>query len=152
MSVICYEPQKFQKIAISLRNYKAYGVQYVYNVHCFAQAFGYPEGWQEGWEIINYKIDIFANDLYRANQQTYLRQYEDEKFELESIPQKNREKPYENKIALYKALKSIRYNICDNDGRVSDFNNCEELLDRIIEYISDDIISALPEYDESNTW
>ena len=152
MSVICYEPKKFQKIAISLKQYRESGVNYNVNVQCFAHLFGYPEGWKDGFEVLEYKIDTLMSDLHRANQQTYLRQYEDEKFEIEGIPEVNREKPYENKIALYKALKSIRYNICDNNGGISNFNGCEKTLDLLIEYIADDIITAMPEYDEANVW
>lgn len=152
MSVICYEPSKFQKIAISLKKYRSPGAIYAANVHCFAHLFNYPEGWKEGAEVLEYKIDTLVSDLHRANQQTYLRQYENEKFEIEGIPAINREKPYENKVALYKALQSIRYNLCDNEGGVSNFNGCEKTLDNLIEYIANDIITAMPEYNQADVW
>lgn len=152
MSVICYKPNKFKKIAISLKKYKANGVIYDYDVACFGHLFDYPDGWNRDDEILNYKIDIFVNDLYRSNQQTYLPQYKDEQFEIHSISGINLEKPYENKVNLYKALQSIRYNIYDNNGKVSNLNDCKHLLNKFIEYIADDIISAMPEYRVANVW
>lgn len=158
MSVILYNPEKFLKIAKSLKSYKTSGVQYKTNIHCWAHVFGYPDGWVEGTETLEHKIDAFVSDLYRANQQTWIRQYEDDAFNanerlrLETLPAANNEIPYETKQALYKALRSIEYNIHDNAGNVSSLNGCNERLKRIISYIADDIISATKEYEAANVW
>lgn len=152
MSVILYHPDKFLKIAKSLKLYKTNGVRYITNIHCWAHVFGYPEGWAEGTEALEHTIDAFASDLYRANQQTWYRQYKDEVYEMETLHEDSEETAYETKQALYKALRSVEYNIHDNSGAVSNLNGCNDRLKRIISYIADDIISATPEFLSANVW
>jgi len=146
MSVICFGVEKFYKIAESLKSNK--------NGGDLMWAFAYPEGWETP-EGSKYIINCFVNDLYRANQLTYKYQYaenhEDAHFLIESLHFPHSILPY-TKIELYKALQSIRYNICANDGTIKDLCDCEKRLDKIIDATADDIISALPDYDKADVW
>ena len=140
MSVICIEDRKFLEVAETLKT----------NAREYMYIFGYPEGWQveENQEHI---INSFCDDLYRANQLTYQRQYgenhEDARFPIEAlkfVPAKRL-----SKIQLYKRLRSISYNLYDNGGKETDILGCTKRLNRLIAHIANDIISEMPEYQKA---
>jgi hypothetical protein len=158
MSVICYDDTKYYRIAHSMKHIASQGVTYNTIPERWAGDFDYPEDWRN-MDTMDSVINNFCNDLYRANQMTYERQYQDSDnvetgFKLESL---NFEKPkrvarYKSNIELYKSLQSVRYNICDNSGKKTNFNKCLNRLDSIIESIAYDIISSMPEYDKADVW
>lgn len=152
MSVLLHDKQKFYRVYESLRWYRG-GVDYNFPAQTWASSFGYPRGYRD-IDVMEKILFNFCNDLYRANQATYQRQYEDARFPIESLSYDSNEcieaKRYPNNCALYKALQSIRYNLFDNAGKASNLLNCVNVLNNIIRYIADDIIGALPEYEKAS--
>lgn len=137
MSVIAFEPQKFAQVAATLS--------------CDARewmwAFGYPQGWEDR-ATCQQHIQAWAFDLMRANHATYRRQYAEKasdgpEMRLPHVAPIGR-------IALYKSLQAIRYNLVDNAGGTTDLNRSKQILDKVISGLADRIISALPEYEAAD--
>lgn len=142
MSVILYEEQKFLKIYETLSRYQG---NYQSNHGRFAQVFKYPEDYDKC-------LKSFVQDLHRSNILAWNRQYRDNQAELKVVSFRRNEKPYNNKCELLKSLESIRYNLADNGGNVTDICSCEDRLDKIINGIMSDIIEKIPEYEKADTW
>jgi hypothetical protein len=158
MSVMLYDAEKFYRIAVSLIRWHNYGLDLPRfregNAH-LGWLFGYPKGWKD-WGVIDGYIMNLVNDLYRANQITYNRQYPGGKQSVASIDwqlvgQDNYES-YPHPVALYKSLRGLHYNLIDNAGRSTEFNKSLELLNSLIDALGYEIISHSPAWDKYDTW
>jgi hypothetical protein len=134
MSVIAFEPEKFSQVAATLK----------LNARSHAWAFKYPAGWDARGRMEQI-IDAWAFDLLRANHFTHERQYGEKPGGEQRLPAAM---PI-GQVALYKSLKSIRYNLVDNAGGETNFNHCGDILERVISAVANDIIRQLPEYDKA---
>ncbi len=141
MSVVLYSQKKFLKIYKTLEP----------EGRSLAWLFAYPDGWDGASGIDNY-LKSFINDLCRANTITWNRQYPDEVQEIETLNFSETILPYGNLCQLYKSLLGVRYNLCDNEGKESDLNNCLDRLNRLIDHIALKIIQEMPAYQDANTW
>jgi len=134
MSVILYDEKRFSDICATLQSG---GTEW-------ACCFGYPEGWQDTATMDGY-YRRFAQDLRRANTLAWNQQYNDDQalaVKIEggvSLP----------RIAFYKALCAVRYNLVTNAGDIRSLNNCAAILKKIISAVANEIISHLPEYDKA---
>ena len=141
MSVVLYSQKKFLKIYKTLEP----------EGRSLAWLFGYPDGW-DGASGIDYYLKSFINDLYRANTITWNRQYPDDIREIKTLNFSQTVLPYRNLCQIYKSLLGVRYNLCDNEGKESDLNNCLDRLNRLIDHIALKIIQEIPAYQDANTW
>ena len=141
MSVVLYSEKKILEIYKTLEPEGG----------SLAWLFGYPDGWDE-LSGMDYYLKNFINDLYRANTITWNRQYPDDVQEIETLNFSQTVLPYGNLCQLYKSLLGLRYNLCDNDGKESDLNNCLDRLNRLIDHIALKIIQEIPAYQDANTW
>jgi len=151
MSVMCFDSKKFAKVSATLIRYYATGS----NDICLAWLFKYPDGWKKGLES---QMRSFVQDLQRANTLTYSRQYESsEKWDSGNnsaldVFSADSADTYENKCQLLQALRSIEYNIVDNEGRATNLLNCREILSKLIRYVALDIVDSLDDYKNADTW
>ncbi len=141
MSVVLYSQKKFLKIHKTLEP----------EGRSLAWLFAYPHGW-DGASGIDHYLKSFINDLCRANTITWNRQYPDEVQEIKTLNFSETILPYGNLCQLYKSLLGVRYNLCDNEGKESDLNNCLDRLNRLIDHITLKIIQEIPAYQDANTW
>ena len=151
MSVICYSEEKYRKI------YSTLVIHQALRGPALAWLFKYPDGWQDNKGVIESAIAGFINDLERANRGTYYRQYENEPgtaFDepLTALTGKESFKDCLSLVGLYKSLRGLSYNLADNEGKETDFLGCVKRLDRLIDHIGLEIISAMPEYEKSGDW
>lgn len=139
MSTILYENEKFLKIYETIR-IKRGGQEH-------AHLFSYPEGWnQPGGMDGHYRN--FVDDLRIANINAYNERYDDaEELEISLLDFSHTVMPYGSDIQLLKSLRGLRYNL-DN----ADINGCAKKLDQLIDEVSYDIISRLPEWETAGTW
>lgn len=140
MSVMHFGDEKFQRIDKTLKLIYGRDIGHV---------FSYPEGWDKR-DGLHGHITAFLQDCQRANTGTWNRQYKDDSvltvFAVKCV------KPYRNDFELLKSLKGLRYNLVDNDGGESSLNGCWGKLDRLIDFVEDKIISAMPEWNAAQTW
>ncbi len=142
MSVILFEDEQFHNIARALIAHSRQGRE-------LACEWGYPDGWDDEGEMIGH-IRAWVNDCRRANIMTWNRQYsETEPLVALSWPSGG---TIWSRVELYKALRSLRYNLYDNGGTESDVVGCFERLGVVIDSLGYDIISALPEFETADTW
>jgi len=135
MSTILFDDAKFATIYETMRRQ---GQDY-------ACCFRYPDGW-DAYGGMDGTLRAFVQDLCRANTVAFNERYEDENEPLR-LPDLTCHRPYPHKIALFKSLGSISYNIDD-----SDVCECVEMLRRVRGFLASEIISALPEYEQADVW
>ena len=136
MSVILFSENKFLRVYQSLR-LKAKDIAYIWK---------YPKGWDKLYGLDDY-LKIFVEDLYQANIRCWNSQYGDVKL----IEKLNFKDVYPvNDYQLLADLRSIRYNIWDNEGNNYNLPETAKKLDKLIEHIAMDIIEKLPEYKQTD--
>ncbi len=140
MSVMHFSDEKFQRIDKTLK--MNYGRD-------LGHVFGYPQGWDKHAGLESH-ITAFLQDCQRANAGTWNRQYKDDAVLVTFRPKLVR--TYSNDFELLKSLKGLRYNLIDNDGVESSLNDCYSKLDKLIDFVTDKIISAMPEWNAAQTW
>ncbi len=158
MSVTLYDESKFYQIVATLMDWDNYGLNLPRSPtggpgH-LAHVFGYPAGWKNYGGLARHIFNM-VNDIYRANQITYNRQYPKHEVTIASLyfqELANMGHPYGHPVDLYKSLTGLRYNLMDNAGRTSDINKSMEKLDQIIDNLAFAIISSMPEFEESKEW
>lgn len=139
MSTILYEDEKFLKIYETLR-IKRGGQEY-------AHLFKYPEGWQQQGVMDKHYQD-FVDDLRVCNIKASNERYEDEdELEISLLDFTHTIMPYGSDIQFLKSLRGLRYNLDD-----ADVNGCGKILNHLIDEVSYDIISRIPEWETANTW
>jgi hypothetical protein len=151
MSVSLYSEGKFYQIAASLINWNYYGLKLRRSAEGAGQL-----AWVFGHDgdDINSRIMNFVNDLYRANQMTFYRQYPRYKRPIVSIDWSlvRDIAPYPHPVALYKSLRGLSYNLVDNEGQTTNFNKSIEILDKLIDSLGVGIIENMPEWNKYDTW
>ena len=140
MSVICYTPDKFEKIGISLSCLMAteFKREILRILGSFEDAYSNDQAIRE-----------FLHDLHVANVGCFNGQY-DESARWEEI-NFHRQTPMRN-IALLKSLDGLSYNLIDNGGKEYSRNDCYEKLEKLRTTLAPHIISCLPEYQDAKTW
>jgi len=134
MSTMLIEDEKFVRIynSLCLMDPGGCGLAFIWN---------YPEGWTESLDA---HFKSFVQDLRTANIKAYNERYdENEPARILSFRERFSYCP----IDLIKALRSISYNIDDED-----INGCAALLENLINYVMWQYISQLPEYEQSTAW
>ena len=139
MSVIGYGDKKFQDIHKSLQ----------WKGNNLAWCFEYPEGWNN-FDGLKSHITRLVQDLQRGNAATYNRQYRENcTIDLADL---TKGAMYKNDIELLKSLKGLRYNLIDNAGNETNLLGSYKTLDKIIDGLSSEIISSLPQWEAAQTW
>ncbi|OPY71430.1 MAG: hypothetical protein A4E63_01551 [Syntrophorhabdus sp. PtaU1.Bin050] len=134
MSTMLIEDEKFVRIYNSLRLMDSGGSG-------LASIWNYPEGWTES---LYAHFKSFVQDLRTANINAYNERYEEnEPARILSFKEGFSYGP----IDLIKALRSISYNIDDQD-----VNGCAVLLEKLINYVMWQYISDTLEYQQSMAW
>ena len=134
MSVIYYEDEKFQQIAVSL---KLQGRD-------LAHLWLYPKGWDRG--AMDKKIEKFVNCLRNANIDASNERYgETEPFKVLSFPDSGL--PYSG-LELIKSMKGVCYN-CEESEK---FERTVNKLRDVIYFLRSKVINAMPEYERLETW
>lgn len=155
MSVTLYDESKFYRIIASLLDWNNYGLHLSGGYEGsgqLAHVFGYPAGWKN-WQGLDRHIFNFVNDLYRANQATWNRQYPKDTVGIASLKANMvPDKGYDNVFDLYKSLRGLHYNILDNAGRRSNVNKSNDILEAIIDDLGYAIINSMPEFQQSREW
>ena len=151
MSVILHNEEKYQMVYQTLKQYQIPNgltscnmvtslILRSFDIHPFKNP-----------EDFDYKIRVFCDELYRANQLAYERQYGENHGHIQIEPLNLISKqPFKNKCQLLKTLSSIRYNIYDNNGEVSNFESTIKQLEKLINTLKDIIIDELPEYQQAD--
>lgn len=139
MSTILYEDEKFLKIYETIR-IKRGGQEY-------AHLFSYPEGWNQAGGMDEHYRDL-VDDLRVANINAYNERYDDgDELEISLLDFSHTVMPYGSDIQLLKSLRGLRYNLDDADR-----NGCAKKLNQLIDEVSSDIISRIPEWETADTW
>lgn len=139
MSTILYENEKFLKIYESLR-IKRGGQEY-------AHLFKYPDGWNRSSGMDEH-YQNFVDNLRIANIRAYNERYDDgDELEISLLDFTHTVFPYGSDIQLLKSLRGLRYNLDDED-----VNDCAKILSHLIDEVSHNIISRLPEWETADTW
>ena len=148
MSVILHSQSKFVKVYNSLMENKSRPgiksldcnksqIQRCFGVNCFKNP-----------QAFKYRIKAFVEDLYQSNQLAWNSQYPGDQTDIVSLNYLLNEK-CKNNCELLKVLQSIEYNLYDNEGKISKFNNMLERLQKLIDILKDIIIDSLPEYEQA---
>lgn len=135
MSVILYNPERFQRIAATL----SFMIKKNADKSIISDSFHTTK---ESDTQLKARTLEFANDLHRSNVSCWNQQYEESREVLE-IHESNT--PFE-KIALVKSLRGVSYNLAENSGYQHSFKGCAEILKRLINCLQSDIVSELPKY------
>jgi len=137
MSTILYEDEKFLKIYETMR-IKRGGQEY-------AHLFSYPEGWQNSMDTY---YQAFVDALRVANIRAYNERYDDaDELDISLLDFSHTVMPYGSDIQFLKSLRGLRYNLDE-----ANVNGCAKILDHIIDEVSYDIISRIPEWETADTW
>jgi hypothetical protein len=131
MSVIAFPSERFAAVAASLET----------DAKEWMWAFGYPPGWDDALTC-RMIVRAWCVDLLRSNHATSRRQYGD-------LDEHEGTLPFAHplpRVALYKALCAIRYNLIANDGTKTSLNKCADILDRVIDGLAHRIIAEMDEY------
>jgi len=138
MSTILYEDEKFLKIYQTLC-IKRGGQEY-------AHLFKYPDGW-EAHGGMDKHYQGFVDDLRVANIMAYNERYNADELGISLLDFTQTTLPYPSGIQFLKSLRGLRYNLDEVDH-----NGCAKILDHLIDEVSYDIISRLPEWATADTW
>lgn len=137
MSTILYEDEKFLKIYQTMR-IKRGGQEY-------AHLFSYPEGWQNSMDT---HYQEFIDALRVANIKAYNERYDDaEELDISLLDFSRAVMPYGSDIQFLKSLRGLHYNLDE-----ADVDGCAKILDHLIDEVSYNIISQIPEWDKADTW
>jgi hypothetical protein len=141
MSVIRFSRITLLRIAASITN--STELRYIFyslKEKLERQVFNTEKNYEDEQEIDIYR---FVNRLSIANQAAYIYQYpdEDKTITLLDIKDKSELRPY-NYPELLKELKSLRYNLYTNSGRVFLGEEDMQRLDRLIEKVQSLIIEG----------
>ena len=137
MSTILYEDEKFLKIYETMR-IKRGGQEY-------AHLFSYPEGWQNSMDTY---YQAFVDALRVANIRAYNERYDDaDELGISLLDFSHTVMPYGSDIQFLKSLRGLRYNLDE-----ANVNGCAKILDHLIDEVSYDIISRIPEWETADTW
>jgi hypothetical protein len=150
MSVIRFSRITLLRIAASITNStELRDIFYSWKEKLERQVFNTEKNYEDEQEIDIYR---FVNRLSIANQAAYIYQYpdEDKKITLLDIKDKSELRPYNypellkefNYPELLKELKSLRYNLYTNSGRVFLGEEDMQRLDRLIEKVQSLIIEG----------
>jgi len=139
MSTILYEDDKFLKIYETMR-IKRNGQEY-------AHLFKYPEGW-ERQSVMSKHYQDFVDALRVANIRAYNERYDDaDELDISLLDFDHTVFPYGSDIQFLQSLRGLRYNL-----DLANVNGCAKILDGLIDEVSYDIISRLPEWETADTW
>jgi hypothetical protein len=147
MSVICFETEKFERIAQTLKMMSGNSDDQYILMELLPNEMTRREKHEfvKRPDAVHLLAVQFANDLHRSNVSAYNRAY-DECQPVESISAKGL--PL-SKIQLCKSLHSVRYNMIENDGTEHSFRGVMDRLNRMMNALHEHIVVRLPEYDKA---